>query len=280
MQMGSGSTPREDDDGQIWAERVLLMDDLLVIGRTGALLVDGPDAGDGRTLQALADGPRGCWTLRDRATMSRRPRQTGNGAGARVWVGDEQIGSDAGDDPGVGGEDDELMGYRTRGAVRRWQVGDERQIGRQKGWGGWTAANDAAAEAGTGADSVRDGGDSYRFCCHCWRTVAIEARSALEDATIHKWLPLGHPWIPQEYFSSIYCSLFLALHIIAVESQSFSFSLVCSLLQDGLVRRFIRDEDGVHFDHPSPSYDRKDFVPLEVKAGSLVVLHGDLVHQR
>ncbi|KAL6001614.1 hypothetical protein ACLOJK_007352 [Asimina triloba] len=43
--------------------------------------------------------------------------------------------------------------------------------------------------------------------------------------------------------------------------------------KNGLVRRFIRDDDGVHFDHPSPSYDRKDFVPLEVKAGSLVVLH-------
>ncbi|XP_068663919.1 phytanoyl-CoA dioxygenase [Aristolochia californica] len=49
--------------------------------------------------------------------------------------------------------------------------------------------------------------------------------------------------------------------------------------KDGLVRRFIRDENGVHFDGPSPSYDQKDFVPIEVKAGSLVVLHGDLIHQ-
>ncbi|ONK65421.1 uncharacterized protein A4U43_C07F36920 [Asparagus officinalis] len=47
----------------------------------------------------------------------------------------------------------------------------------------------------------------------------------------------------------------------------------------GLVRRFIRDENGVHFDRPSPSYDQKEFVPLEVKSGSLVVIHGDLVHQ-
>ncbi|CAM8886118.1 unnamed protein product [Rhodiola kirilowii] len=47
----------------------------------------------------------------------------------------------------------------------------------------------------------------------------------------------------------------------------------------GLVRRFIRDENGVHFDQPSPSYDQQDFVPIEVKAGSLVVLHGDLIHQ-
>ncbi|CAN6478532.1 unnamed protein product [Victoria cruziana] len=49
--------------------------------------------------------------------------------------------------------------------------------------------------------------------------------------------------------------------------------------KNGLVRRFIRDDNGVHFDKPSPSYDRSDFVALEVKAGSLIVLHGDLVHQ-
>ncbi|KAL0326892.1 UNVERIFIED_CONTAM: Phytanoyl-CoA dioxygenase [Sesamum angustifolium] len=49
--------------------------------------------------------------------------------------------------------------------------------------------------------------------------------------------------------------------------------------KNGLVRRFIRDEKGVHFDKPSPSYDQKDFVSIEVKAGSLVVIHGDLIHQ-
>ncbi|KAK9091636.1 hypothetical protein Sjap_024813 [Stephania japonica] len=49
--------------------------------------------------------------------------------------------------------------------------------------------------------------------------------------------------------------------------------------KNGLVRRFIRDDKGVHFDNPSPSYDRADFVAVEVKAGSLVVIHGDLIHQ-
>ncbi|KAJ8477400.1 hypothetical protein OPV22_021127 [Ensete ventricosum] len=49
--------------------------------------------------------------------------------------------------------------------------------------------------------------------------------------------------------------------------------------KNGLKRRFIRDENGVHFDHPSPSYDHKEFVPVEVKEGSLVVIHGDLIHQ-
>lgn len=52
------------------------------------------------------------------------------------------------------------------------------------------------------------------------------------------------------------------------------------VIVDGLVRRFIRDETGVHFDKPSPTYDQKNFVPIEVKAGSLVVIHGDLIHQR
>ncbi|PIA26517.1 hypothetical protein AQUCO_09100002v1 [Aquilegia coerulea] len=49
--------------------------------------------------------------------------------------------------------------------------------------------------------------------------------------------------------------------------------------KNGLVRRFIRDDEGVHFDRPSPSYDHKDFVSIEVKAGSLVIIHGDLIHQ-
>ncbi|KAH9615869.1 hypothetical protein KSS87_000913 [Heliosperma pusillum] len=49
--------------------------------------------------------------------------------------------------------------------------------------------------------------------------------------------------------------------------------------KNGLVRRFIRDDAGVHFDRPSPSYASTDFVPIEVKAGSLVVIHGDLIHQ-
>ncbi|KAK7317883.1 hypothetical protein RJT34_02480 [Clitoria ternatea] len=49
--------------------------------------------------------------------------------------------------------------------------------------------------------------------------------------------------------------------------------------RNGLIRRFVRDENGVKFDRPSPSYDQKDFVPVEVKAGSLVVIHGDLIHQ-
>lgn len=56
--------------------------------------------------------------------------------------------------------------------------------------------------------------------------------------------------------------------------------LFSALVIDGLVRRFIRDENGVHFDRPLPSFDQKEFLPIETKAGSLVVIHGDLIHQR
>lgn len=67
-------------------------------------------------------------------------------------------------------------------------------------------------------------------------------------------------------------------YIFYVIKFSCNLSLCC--IADGLVRRFIRGEEGVTFDRPSPAYDQKDFVPIEVKAGSLVVIHGDLIHQR
>jgi len=51
-------------------------------------------------------------------------------------------------------------------------------------------------------------------------------------------------------------------------------------VSEGLVRRMIRDENGTHFDRPSASYDHKEFVPLEVKSGTLVMLHGDIIHKR
>ncbi|MQL96010.1 hypothetical protein Taro_028680 [Colocasia esculenta] len=88
---------------------------------------------------------------------------------------------------------------------------------------------------------------------------------ALEDATITN----GCLWaIPGSHKKR-------SLH----SREIFLIFLRVTYLSDGLVRRFIRDDNGVHFDHPSPSYIRHDFVPIEVKAGSLVVIHGDLVHQ-
>lgn len=94
---------------------------------------------------------------------------------------------------------------------------------------------------------------------------------ALEDATVSN----GCLWaIPGSQKSS-----FLALVMGMPETWDW-FVLTLVFLSDGLVRKFIRNEDGVTFDRPSPAYERKDFVPIEVKAGSLVLIHGDLIHQR
>ena len=63
-------------------------------------------------------------------------------------------------------------------------------------------------------------------------------------------------------------------------SLKISTNFLANIWPDGLLRRFIRDDEGVHFDRSFPLYDPKDFVPIEVKSGSLVVIHGDLIHQR
>lgn len=99
---------------------------------------------------------------------------------------------------------------------------------------------------------------------------------ALEDATVTN----GCLWaIPGSHKgnTNILCICILPL---SCPFHYFDEAFLLFFLKAGLVRRFIRDETGVHFDKPSPSYDQKDFVPIEVKAGSLVVIHGDLIHQR
>lgn len=50
---------------------------------------------------------------------------------------------------------------------------------------------------------------------------------------------------------------------------------------EGVHRRFLRAPDGsVSFDAGAPEFNSGDFVPVEVKAGSLVLLHGANVHLR
>lgn len=47
----------------------------------------------------------------------------------------------------------------------------------------------------------------------------------------------------------------------------------------GIHRRFYEQEDGKQgYDKPAQEYKIEDFVPLEVPAGTLVVLHGAVVH--
>jgi len=103
---------------------------------------------------------------------------------------------------------------------------------------------------------------------------------ALEDATLLN----GCLWaIPGSHKSNSLLPFrsCLARRISLLEFSLSNFFFSCSVVfKDGLVRRFLRGENGVYFDQPSPSYDQKDFVPIEVKAGSLVLIHGDLIHQR
>ncbi|AQK91760.1 Phytanoyl-CoA dioxygenase, partial [Zea mays] len=69
---------------------------------------------------------------------------------------------------------------------------------------------------------------------------------------------------------------------LALEDATINNGCLWAILgshKKGLVRRMVRDENGTHFDRPSPVYDQKEFVPLEVKSGALVVIHGDLIHQ-
>lgn len=49
---------------------------------------------------------------------------------------------------------------------------------------------------------------------------------------------------------------------------------------DGLKRKFLREGDSVRYDREVPEYEMSAFIPVEMNAGSLILLHGDLVHQR
>lgn len=46
------------------------------------------------------------------------------------------------------------------------------------------------------------------------------------------------------------------------------------------MRRFIKTDKGVVFDKDMPSYDITKMVPIEARAGSVVLLDGSLIHMR
>lgn len=102
---------------------------------------------------------------------------------------------------------------------------------------------------------------------------------ALEDATLTNgclWvIPRSHKGFLDISLPHDTCTFsFLVIRIFPV----IKFSSI--IILGGLVRRFIRDESGVHFDNPFPHYEDKDFVPVEVKSGSLVLLDGSVIHRR
>eukprot|EP01018_Ginkgo_biloba_P028615 Gb_18165 [translate_table: standard] len=112
----------------------------------------------------------------------------------------------------------------------------------------------------------------------------VDIQTVLRQAAIHFTQPgIGGEVVPHQDNSFLYTSppsctaLWLALEDATIENGCL-WALPKSH-KGGLVRRFIRDDNGVHFDKPSPPYNYGDFIPLEVKSGSLVVIHGDLVHQ-
>ncbi|KAF2305507.1 hypothetical protein GH714_006050 [Hevea brasiliensis] len=112
---------------------------------------------------------------------------------------------------------------------------------------------------------------------------------------IHNQPGIGGEVVPQQDNSFLYteqttCTgLWLALEDATIRIPDLIknypielLSLVTSpfvVFSDGLIRRFLTSGQGMYFDRPFPSYDQKDFVPIEVKTGSLVVIHGDLIHQ-
>ncbi|XP_057872266.2 phytanoyl-CoA dioxygenase [Cryptomeria japonica] len=126
-----------------------------------------------------------------------------------------------------------------------------------------------------------------KFCCSAKLANALASLSykrptIIQSMYIFKQPGIGGEVVPHQDNSFLYteppsCTgLWLALEDATIENGCI-WALPKSH-KDGLVRRFLRDSNGVHFDKPSPTYDYKDFVPIEVKAGSLLVIHGDLVH--
>ncbi|KAL9259832.1 Phytanoyl-CoA dioxygenase-like protein [Drosera capensis] len=105
----------------------------------------------------------------------------------------------------------------------------------------------------------------------------------IQSMYIFKQPGIGGEVVPHQDNSFLYtepttCTgLWLALEDATIENGC--LWAIPGSHKKGLVRRFVRGDDGVYFDRPSPSYEPKDFVPIEVKSGSLVVIHGDLIHQ-
>ncbi|KAJ7569173.1 hypothetical protein O6H91_01G064300 [Diphasiastrum complanatum] len=105
----------------------------------------------------------------------------------------------------------------------------------------------------------------------------------MQSMYIFKQPGIGGEVVPHQDNSFLYTEpqscvgLWLALEDATVENGC--LWILSKSHKGGTARRFLRDHSGVRFDKESPNYDFSEFVPVEVKRGSLVVLHGDVVHQ-
>ncbi|XP_058735383.1 phytanoyl-CoA dioxygenase [Vicia villosa] len=115
------------------------------------------------------------------------------------------------------------------------------------------------------------------------RSLGYKRPVIMQSMYIFKQPGIGGEVVPHQDNSFIYTEPQTCTGLwLALEDATLSNGCLWAIPgshKNGLVRKFYRDEDGVKFDRPSPSYDKKDFVPIEVKAGSLVVIHGNLIHQ-
>ncbi|CAI8616749.1 unnamed protein product [Vicia faba] len=115
------------------------------------------------------------------------------------------------------------------------------------------------------------------------RSLGYKRPVIMQSMYIFKQPGIGGEVVPHQDNSFIYTEPQTCTGLwLALEDATLSNGCLWAIPRshkNGLVRKFYRDEDGVKFDRPSPSYDKKDFVPIEVKAGSLVVIHGNLIHQ-
>ncbi|XP_072971981.1 phytanoyl-CoA dioxygenase 1 [Typha angustifolia] len=119
--------------------------------------------------------------------------------------------------------------------------------------------------------------------CSMLSSLGYKRPAVIQSMYIFKQPGIGGEVVPHQDNSFIYteptsCTgLWLALEDATITNGC--LWVIPGSHKNGLKRRFIRDGNGVYFDLPSPSYDQKEFVALEVKSGSLVIIHGDLIHQ-
>eukprot|EP00475_Leptophrys_vorax_P031130 TRINITY_DN47085_c0_g1_i1.p1 TRINITY_DN47085_c0_g1~~TRINITY_DN47085_c0_g1_i1.p1 ORF type:complete len:296 (-),score=32.38 TRINITY_DN47085_c0_g1_i1:104-991(-) len=116
-----------------------------------------------------------------------------------------------------------------------------------------------------------------------YKALGFRRPLPVQSMYIFKQPGIGGEVVPHQDSSFIYTDppscvgLWVAVED-ATEENGCLFALPGSH-KDPIARRFIRDEKGsVVFDNPAPEYDLTKFVPLPVKAGTAVLLHGQLVH--
>eukprot|EP00850_Spirogloea_muscicola_P007127 SM000035S13107 [mRNA] locus=s35:389112:391869:- [translate_table: standard] len=113
-------------------------------------------------------------------------------------------------------------------------------------------------------------------------SLGYRAPVPIQSMYIFKQPGIGGEVVPHQDSSFLYTEppscmgLWVALEDATVENGC--IWVLPGSHRDGLARRFVKTEQGVTFKGEAPQYDMTKFIPVEVKAGSLMLLHGALVH--